>query len=891
MLREPIIRVVALLRSIRAERELDEELRFHVEQQTEANIAAGMAPEEARRQALVALGGIDKTREEYRDALGFCLLSDFAQDVRYALRQMRRSPAFTIVAVLTLALGIGANTAIFSFVNTMFLKALPAQDPDLLVNVFHFEGRRGSYSSLSYPDYLDFRQTGVLEDLAAFSGLTLHLSAGDRNERIEGEIVTRNYFGLLGVQPALGRAFSPEEQPEVVLGHDFWQRRFGGSPTVLGSTITLNGHPFTVIGIAPKGFAGTQLGEPPALWVPLEMHAQLMPSPFKDWDMAKARMSNRGTHWLDAIGRLRPGVSVEQANAALKLRARQIAAANPPTGDREWSAVVLPANRSKVWPDAAVTMRRFLGLLFAVSGLVLLIACVNVAGMLLARSAARAKETAVRLALGATRFHLFRQSITEALLLAWLGGAAGIVLGVWLSALLTGLKLGAWLDLPRPAFDLRLFLFAAAVSLLAAVLAGVTPAIHAWRRDVLPALKQAPSAPGRTGTFAVRWSLVVVQVALSLVLLAATGLLVRSLQNERMIQPGFETRHLLLASFDLHLQGYDEKRSAIFDRQLVERIGNLPGVQSASLAVVVPLSGRRWATNIVLEDDPSGSAPAREYNLNLNLVGPRYFETAGIPVVAGRGFTSVDREGSLPVAIVNESMERRFWPGQNPLGKRFREKGGSHWIEVVGVVRDTKYRELREDFKPCFYRPIFQKPTGAVATLYARTPGNPGPLSEAIRAEVRALDRSLPLFDVKTMEDHYQEAFAQSRAIAAFVGLFSTVALILAAVGLYGIVSYAVTQARHEIGIRMALGARWHHVLRLFVGRAIKLIVAGLAVGLAGALAAGRLVGSFLYGVEPADASTIAAAVVLLMAVALLASYFPARRAAKVDPVVVLRCE
>lgn len=607
--------------------------------------------------------------------------------------------------------------------------------------------------------------------------------------------------------------------------------------------------------------------------------------------MAKARMFNRGTHWLDAIGRLKPGVGVEQADAALKLRARQIAAANPPTGDREWSAVVLPANRSKVWPNAAVTMRRFLGLLFAVSGLVLLIACVNVAGMLLARSAARAKETAVRLALGATRFHLFRQSITEALVLALLGGAAGIVLGVWLSALLTGLKLGAWLDLPRPAFDLRLFVFAAAVSLLAAVLAGVTPAIHAWRRDVLPALKQAPSAPGRTGTFAVRWSLVVVQVALSLVLLAATGLLVRSLQNERMIQPGFETRHVLLASFDLHLQGYDEKRSAIFHRQLLERIDNLPGVQSASLAVVVPLSGRRWATNIVLEDDPSGSAPAREYNLNLNLVGPRYFQTAGIPLVAGRDFSSADREGSLPVAIVNESMERRFWPGQNPLGKRFREKGGSHWIEVVGVVKDTKYLKLREDFKPCFYRPIFQQPTGSVATLYVRASGNAWPLVDAIRGEVRALDRSLPLFDVKTMEDHYQEAFAQSRAIAAFVGLFSTVALILAAVGLYGIVSYAVTQARHEIGIRMALGARWHHVLRLFAGRAIKLIVAGLAVGLAGALAAGRLVGSFLYGVEPADASAIAAAVVLLMAVALLASYFPARRAAKVDPVVALRCE
>jgi predicted permease len=584
-------------------------------------------------------------------------------------------------------------------------------------------------------------------------------------------------------------------------------------------------------------------------------------------------------------------VSVEQAGAALKLRSNQIAVANPSPSGVVWSAQVLPANQSKVRPTSAKSMRGFLGLLMGVSGLVLLIACINVAGMSLVRSASCSRDIGLRLALGATRVHLLRQSIAEALLLALLGGAAAVLFAAWLSSLLAGLKFSAWVELPPAAFDPRLFAFATGISLLASLLAAVAPAFYAWRKDVLSALKQVPATPGGGGAFAARWSLIAIQVALSLVLLAATGLLVRSLQNERLIQPGFETRHLLLASFDTQLQGYDKQRSAMFQQQLLERVEKLPGVRSASLAVVVPLSGRQWSNDIVLADDPGGGTQDREHNVSFNLVGPRYFETTGVPLLAGRDVSPADREGSPPVAVVNESMAHRFWPGQNPLGRRFREAEHKQWIEVVGLARDTKYRELREEFRPCYYLPIFQQPAGAVATLYVHTSGNPSALTGPVSAEVRALDDALPLFNVMTMESYYDEVFAQSRAMAGFAGLFSVLALMLSAVGLYGIVAYTVTQARHEIGIRMALGAGRQHVLRLFVGRALKIIAAGLALGLAGALTAGRLIAVFLYGVEPTDARNLGGVVLVLVVVTLAAAWLPARQASRVDPMEALRYE
>ncbi len=530
---------------------------------------------------------------------------------------------------------------------------------------------------------------------------------------------------------------------------------------------------------------------------------------------------------------------------------------------------------------------RFLGVLFGVCGVVLMIACVNVANLLLARAKSRQKETAIRLALGATRFRLVRQALAESLLLTAFGGSAGLLFGFWLSQALAGLRIGDFgPQLPDAVFDARMLGFTAAVSVLAAVLAGVFPALHGSGRNLFPSLKHGQAASGRLHTLPVRQVLVVLQVSMSLALLAAAGLLVRTLLNERAIDLGFGRSGLLLANFDLGLQGYDEARGLAFQRQLLERGSGLPGVRSASLAVVVPLSGRRWANDF---STPEGTGSGIFQNSNVNVVGPRYFETAAIPLVAGRDFAPSDRQSSAPVAVVDERLARDLWPGQSAIGKHLQERDGVI-MEVVGIVRDTKYSTVREQVRGCIYRPILQE-YSSVATLYLRTDGDPLSLLAAVRAQVRELDPNLPVFDVETMEQHVEQALGQSRGAAFFVGLFGILALLLAAVGLYGVISFAATQRTQEMGIRLALGATQRSVAMLIVRQGVRLAGIGLLLGLLVAFALTRLLGTMLYGVGPVDALTFAGATILLFIVAVAACYLPSRSAAKTDPLVALHFE
>jgi predicted permease len=878
----------AFFRRRKLEDRLRDELQLHTDLLTDKNIRLGMPVEKARREARIAVGGFEQVRERVRDARGFGVLEDIGRDFRYGLRQLQRTPTLAVVCTLTLALGIGANVAIFSLINLIFLKPLPVRDPERLVKVYHFDTKTGGYSSLSYPDYLDFRDTGALQDIAAYCDLNLSASIGGETERTMGTVVSANYFSLLGVSPVLGRTFLPGEDiganAVTVLSYACWQRRFGGDGAALGWSVTLNGYPYTVIGVAPRGFNGMELGEVPEFWLPLSAHVQLMPSPVKDWNFAEARMRNRGTHWISATGRLKSGVSLSQAEAELQVRARQVSS---DWNDR-WTVVLRQAGQSKMWPGAARSVSRFFWLLFGICGVVLLIACVNVANLLLARATSRYKETAVRLALGANRFRLVRQSLAESLLLAASGNCTGLIFGYWLSHALARLRIGDFgAELPETVFDARVLVFCAAVSVIAAVLAGTIPALYASKQNVFPSLKQGLSDASRLRTLPLRQVLVVLQVSMSLVLLAAAGLLVRTMLNERAISLGFGRNRLLLASFDLGLQGYDEPRGAAFQRQLLERVSALPGVQSASLAVVVPLSGRRWANDF---STPEGAPSEAFRNSNVNVVGPGYFQAAAIPLVAGREFSPGDRQSSAPVAVVNEQLARDFWPGQSAIGKHLVERGSRVLMEVVGVVRDTKYRNVREQYQGCIYRPLFQR-YASVATLYIRTIGNPSSLSAAMRAEVRGLDPSLPVFNVETMEQHLDQALGQSRGAAFFVGLFGVLALLLAAVGLYGVISFAATQRTQEIGIRLALGATRQSASMLVIRQGVQLAGIGLLLGLLLAFAFTRLLTTMLYGVSPLDALTFGGATLLLFIIAVGACYLPARSAAKADPLLALRFE
>jgi macrolide transport system ATP-binding/permease protein len=883
MLSDLMIRLRALFRRREMENELDDELRFHFDRQVEKLLQSGLALPEARRRARLIFGGAEQIKEGCRDSRGVHLLETLGKDVGYALRALRKSPGFTLVAILTLAFGMGINTTIFSFFYTLVLRPLPVKDPGSIVNAYRTVKNESRYGVFSYSEYIYYRDhAGSFSGLAASAGARMTLSGKDgAGETVHAALVSGNYYSLLGEAAALGRTFRPEEDrtpgshPVAVLSYDFWQRRFGGNPGLLGGTITLNSIPYTVVGIAQKGFGGV-LPDSPDLWVPSMMQGNALPG--NDF------LTNRNARWLGMVGRLKPGTRRDQAQAEINVLARRFSRAE--NGEREKVSILLtpgsfltPAELGDVLPVAI--------LLIGAVSLILLIACANIANLLLARGAARQKEIGIRQALGASRSRVVRQLLTENLLLALAGGAAGLLLSIWGAAILARMihppgERGIHLN---PNFDLGILGYTTLLSLLTGIACGLLPALRASKQSVVSTLKEESRAFGqRVSRSTLRGALVMSQVASSLILLAGAGLLVRAMQRAQTVKLGFEAKDVLVVSADLQLHGYDARRSAAFERQVTERLGALPGVKSVGLAELVPLGTSFADTTFAVEGhEPPPGAP--QSYVGFNTISPGYFETLGIPIVRGRDFTPQDIAEDRHVAIINESLARRFWPGKDPIGKRFK---GKTW-EVVGVAKDARGTHLWSAEEPCLYYPhLLAAQSPPVMNFLVRTRGNPAALMRLLPATVRSMDRGL-LVSVQRLEDNVSRWLWPSQMGALLSGALGLLAILLTTIGLYGVIAYAVTQRTDEIGIRVALGARGRDVLTLVLGQGMRLVGFGVAIGLPLSITGARLLAKFLYGLSPADGVTFAAVGLALGVIALLACYFPARRALRVDPMTALR--
>ncbi|HEX5432142.1 MAG TPA: ABC transporter permease, partial [Bryobacteraceae bacterium] len=751
----------------RSVHDFSEEIRAHLELEADEIRAEGANEADARASARKAFGNIAAAEERFYEKGRMLWFDSLLRDFRYGISNMRRKPGFTLTAVLILALGIGVNTTIFSVVNALLLRPLPVPDSGRVVSIYTSDFSGPPYHSSSYPDYLDFRAgTNVFSSIAAYFMQPMNVSAGGPSERVTGNLVTENYFPALRIEAARGRTLTAGDKNAAVISYGFWQRTFASDPDIVGRKIVVNGMPYRVAGVAPKDFTGLARGVPADIWAPLTAESRLVQA---------SKLANRGSRWLSVVGRLRDGVDLAEAQAALRLMAGRLHQAYP----EDWTDVqkrarritLRPANEGLPVVDRAQLIP-FLTILMAVVGIVLLLACVNVANLLLARASARAREIGIRLSLGASRLCLIRQFLIESVLLALTAGAAGVLAAIWATGLLTRfrppLRLPVELDFSP---DLRVLSFALAVSLATALLCGLLPAIRATRLNVIPRLRE--SAPNRAAAFlSLRNALAMTQVALSLILLAGAGLFLRSLIAATSIDPGFNPAHIAIASLDLGTLGYDEARGLAFYRQLLDRAGALPGVKSVSLARMVPLGlgGNRTRADL------QGYTPraGEDMGININYVSPRYFETMGIPLLQGRDFTAQDQKGSAGVAIVNEAFARHYWPGENPIGRWIRTNGAS--FTVVGVARTGKYRSLSEDPLPYFYLPLFQQ-YRSDAILHVRAYGDAAVLSGKIRRVVRSLDKDLPVFGFATMDEHLGIALLPSRAAAILLGAFGVLAL------------------------------------------------------------------------------------------------------------------
>jgi macrolide transport system ATP-binding/permease protein len=813
------------------------------------------------------------------------------QDIRYGARTLIKSPGFTIVAVLSLALGIGANTAIFSLVNAVLLRPLPVTDATSLVAVSTTDQRNPGNLPISHLNFKDLRdQNAVFGGMAAFTFAQVNYSTGKESEQVPVQVVTANYFSLLGTQPVHGRGFLPEEEgtatPVTVVSNGFWERSLGSDPNIVGKTLTLNRTPFTVVGVAPRNFSGTLLGGGPSLWVPLSMH--LVVQPGFDW------YETRRGLFLFGIGRLKPGVTVEQARSSLRTTFANLEQAFP-VDNKGRSATAVPLldarlNPNGQGPNIVLTLSTVLMIVVAI---VLLIACANIANLLLARASKRRREVAIRLALGAKRTRLIRQLLTESLMLSLLGGVAGLLLAYWcLNALVTA-------DLPLPfpvddtlSVDTRVLAFTGILAVATGVLFGLAPAIQASKADVVPVLKNelVPSATGARGIrsyFSLRQILVVAQVAASLVALIAAGLFLRDLRHAQQTDPGFETAGVLVMNFNLGREGYTPERGQVFFEQIAERASALAGVKGAAIAQVPPLAG-----GISRSVFPEGADTTTKDRVlvQVNTVGVGYFQTIGIPIVRGRGFTRSDTDRSPKVVVINQTMAEQFWKNDEPLGKRFKFFGDNDYTTVIGVARDSKYNAVAEDPQPFIYQPLSQNYTPAAA-LHVRGSGNAASLAAPVRAEVQRLDPTLALFNVRTLEEQVGQSLQPQRINVVLLTVFGVLALMLASIGLYGVASYSVSQRTREIGVRMALGAQPSSVLALVLGHGMALVGIGLGIGLVAAYLAAGFAKAIVVGVNPHDPVTYVVTASVLGTIALLASYIPARRATRIDPLIALRTD
>jgi predicted permease len=881
------LRLRSLFKRDRVETELDEELRFHVERLTEEHIARGLSREDARLSALRAMHGLEQRKEECRDARRVRVLEDAAVDVRYSLRMLRRSPTFTAVAVLTLALGIGANAAIFNLIDAALLRTLPVADPEslVLVQVANRQGRPSS--SFSYPQFLYMRDhVRRLSGVFAQARVDLNLSAGTLTDAPSGELVSDNYFSVLGVTLPLGRGFRSGDQMVAVVSDRFWTTRLGGSADVLGRAMTLNGVPFTVIGVTPSRFFGIDPGRAPDVYVLLTDTDRLAHT--------GPRLARPNSFWLELTGRLQPGTRAEEARAELDVISQQsVSELARSTTVRPGLLKYLSTRRIVLSPGdkgSAGLRQRFgrpLLIVMLIVGLVLLIACANISGLLLARATARQREMALRQALGAGRGRLWRQVLTESLVLAIAGGLLGVLFASWSSAALIGFLGDTFVEVtPSP----RVLAFTLAVSVATALLFGLVPAMGLTRPDLVPALKNDAGGRPSIRRLRLRTVLVAGQVALSLLLLIGAGLFIRTLTNFRSLDAGFEASHVLVASLNPGLSGYTPERQRVFFADLRQRLEALPDVVSVS-AADQPLLGGAYIDGLVVE----GSAPGAgdDSGVQVKLVDARFFETMGIGIRLGRDFADQDNRDRPKVAIVNETLARTFFEGQSPLGKHVGVGTTTADLEIVGVIADTKYRTLHDPVRSTVYLPLDQVMDSLRSgrVIHVRTSSDPANAFAAIREQVRVLDGNLPVANLSTFSDLVDRDLVQERLVATLSGFFGGLALILTAIGLYGGLAYAVQHRTHEIGIRMSLGAGRGAVIWLILRECFAIVVAGIAIGLPPTLWLSSLVRHQLYGLTPRDPTTLMIAIGLLIVVTTLAGYLPARRASRVDPMVALRCE
>jgi putative ABC transport system permease protein len=810
------------------------------------------------------------------------------QDMRFGIRMLSKNPGFAMIAVLTLALGIGANTAIFSVVNAELLRPLPFRDSGRLVSVATANSRmHSSNGSVSYPDFADWRsQNQVFEQMAAYTGATFTLTGQENPAHLEGASVSADTFDLLGVSPELGRTFQPGEDEAnrrvVIISDHLWKQQFKRDPGIIGRTITLENEGFTVVGVMPANFRFPLQREPEAIWSTL--------SPLNETsDNSPPMVQHRGAHFLTCIARLKPGVTLAQAQAGMDVIASSLSKQYPDSN--KYMSVHLSLEQERL----TGSIRPALLVMMIAVGFVLLIACVNVANLLLARATTRGREIAIRTAMGAGRSRVVRQLLTESLLLAIVAGVLGAALALWGSDVLVRLSPE---NLPRVGeihIDGWVLAFTAGLSLLTGILFGLAPALQSTHSNIVEALKEGSlSMTAGRSRHALRSSLVIVEMALALILLVSAGLLIRSLIRLQDVSPGFDPHNVMTASLDLPDAKYSDLRKAEFFRELIPGLEALPGVQSAAAVFPLPMSGDEIRTSFQIEGRPV--AKSDEPHTSVRVVTPNYFRTMRIPLLQGREFTERDEASATQVLIVNQAFAQEFFPGQDPVGKHIRAgisnsgPGTAPMREIVGVVGNVKFEDLTTEFSPESYIPYGQLQFGSI-TIVARSSKDPEGLAKPIASAVQSLDKDLPTYAPKTVEQYLDGTIAVPRFNTFLLAIFAALAMILTAVGLYGVISYTVAQRTHEIGIRLALGAQPGDMLRLVVGQGVRLALSGVGVGLVAALGLTRFLSSLLFGVSSTDPVSFAAVVTMLFSVVLAACYIPARRAMRVDPMVALRYE
>ncbi|HEV8042331.1 MAG TPA: ABC transporter permease [Bryobacteraceae bacterium] len=881
MLNDLLFRLRALFRRKTVEAELDDELRLHFDFSVQKYERSGLSREEALRRARLEFGGMGQVKEECREARGVHFMEELFQDVRYGLRMLRKSPGFTAVALLTLALGIGANTAIFSVVYGVLLRPLPYKDSDRLIVLNETTPKVGQVS-VSYPNFLDWRSGNrSFSQMAAVAGVSFNLAGVDQPENINGEAVSPYFLSMLGVRPILGRDFAASEEkagtvPVALLSYQLWQSHLGGSASALGRTINLNGKSFTIIGVLPPDFVCVDKTD---IMVPIGV-----------WLTGNSDANSRGDRGdMAAIGRLGPGVSFAQAQAEMQAIAARLAISYPGPND-QFSAALRPIREVFVGEIRPAILILFGAVLF-----VLLIACANVANLFLMRGAARTREIALRIALGATRGRIVRQMLAESFVLAFLGGLLGLAVSI---AGIRGLARLIPMDgMSGGAVNMNgmVLLFAAAAVVVSAFVFGLVPAMNLTKPDVQPELKEGGrSASSGTGQNRLRGLLAAGEVAVALILLVGAGLMVKSLYRLLAVDPGFKTDRILTMEMQLRSAQYSKDPAILnFWQQVLYRVRALPGVESAALGTVVPLTDSHSRSDITIEGmalPKPGSFPHPDGHS----VSPGYLRTLGVPLLRGREFTDADQQNSPLVGMVNAAVARQFFPNQDVLGKRFMFGHPStdppKWITIVGVAADTKLYGLANPARLEVYLPLRQSVLRNM-DLVVKSAADPAALTSSIRGAIASIDKDQPIFAIATMQELVKSSISTRRITLILLGLFSALALILAAIGIYGVISYSVAQRTHEIGIRMALGADGGGVLRMILAQGVKIAGAGVGTGILASFGLTRLMTKLLYSVSSADPITFAAVAIVLVVVAMLACYIPARRALRVDPIIALRYE